>query len=112
MIDFERWGAWHRAGGSFRELWYPSQSVEGSMIATRGGLSCGSMSDDEAAEIEAVVLRLKRHDTDKYNALAGYYIHNLTIRSLSKFLKVGETKARQLLSNAESFVEGALCALY
>lgn len=108
-INFEAWGKWHRQGGGFRELWYPTQSAHDD-IRARGGIPIASMADEEAMAIERAALALKQSDKERFTALAIYYIENVTERALAKRLRIGQTKAKQLLKSAEAFIEGVLAA--
>lgn len=66
------------------------------------------ISDDQAEIVNQEVLAMKRHSSYLYDALTTYYLGCRNVASLAREIGTGNRTARNILYQAESWMDGAL----
>ncbi|GJL37381.1 antitermination protein [Enterobacter hormaechei] len=109
QMVLERWGTW-AAGGS-ANIGYPRTAAGLSRLLPASRQGKPSCCDDDGMFINEAMIRLKAKDKYLCSLLEWYYIDGLTVRELGIKTGTSYNTVSIRIQNAESFIDGILCAL-
>lgn len=104
-----RWGEWAASGQS--NIGYPRIAAGLSRLLPASRQRRVSCCDDDGMFISEAMIRLRNHDKYLCAILEKYYIDGMTLRSLEKVLGISYNTVSVRIQQAESFIQGVLCAL-
>lgn len=109
QMVLERWGAWVASGEG--NIGYPRTAAGLSRLLPASRQGRPSCCDDDGMFINEAMIRLSQHDEYLCSLLECYYIKRMTLRALEKVLGISYNTVSVRIQQAESFIQGALCAL-
>ncbi|MAB24959.1 MAG: antitermination protein Q [Pseudomonadales bacterium] len=92
----EQWGLWVTQGSSVSACQSP------------GMRPLAAITDEEALTIDGLVGRLGKRYPEAGEVLLRYYTSGCSLMDVGHRMRVGETKARQMLNAGIAWVDGAL----
>lgn len=92
----EQWGVWVVQGSGVSACQAP------------GDRPLAAISDDEALVVDGLVGRLRRRYPEAGEVVIRYYTSRTSLMDVGRRMRVGETKARQLINAGIAWIDGAL----
>ncbi|ELY9614313.1 antitermination protein [Salmonella enterica] len=106
QMVLERWGAWAASGNDSVDYAPVAAGFKNLLPSTRKArMSC---SDDDGILISSAMTVLKKKEPYLCKLLELYYVHNMTLRAMSKKLNISHNQVSIRIQAAEAFIEGCL----
>lgn len=102
----EQWGFWYRSGAGVPRYTSPSLALVRDNVGST--VPSAIITNEDAERVDQAVARLIKRDREMGDCVWLHYGEKRTYHGIAKRLKIGKSKAAELVRSGVAWIDGAL----